>query len=132
LTPRVFDLVRKALSDPAPAVVDAALQLLRKTNFVGALSPLTRYSANRATSACGSPCSTASASTGIHWGRRASCSKWRARRRAPSGKPRRRSWRGWPSRGREEVVTLLGQARDAEEGEPREALDRMLTPAARA
>ena len=42
LTPRVFDLVRKALGDPAPAVVDAALQLLRKTNFVGALSPLTR------------------------------------------------------------------------------------------
>ena len=42
MTPRVFDLVRKALGDPAPAVVDAALQLLRKTNFVGALSPLTR------------------------------------------------------------------------------------------
>ena len=37
----MFDLVRKALGDPAPAVVDAALQLLRKTSFVGA-APLTR------------------------------------------------------------------------------------------
>ena len=35
-------------------------------------------------------------------------------------------------RGGEEVATLLGQARDVEDGEPREALDRMLTPAARA
>ena len=33
LTPRTFDLVRKALADPAPSVVDAALQLLRKTRL---------------------------------------------------------------------------------------------------
>src|SRR4051812_7825807 len=42
LTPRTFDLVRKALIDPAPSVVDAALALLRTTDFVAALPSLTR------------------------------------------------------------------------------------------
>ncbi len=42
LTPRMFDLIRRALTDPAPAVVDAALQLLRNTEFVGALPSLMR------------------------------------------------------------------------------------------
>ena len=100
LTPRVFDLVRKALGDPAPAVVDAALQLLRKTNFVGALvaaDPDIPRIERRARAARRARRNRHQ--LGSRWGRRASCSKWRARRRAPSGKPRRRSWRGWPSRG---------------------------------
>jgi hypothetical protein len=132
LTPRVFDLVRKALGDPAPAVVDAALQLLRKTNFVGALSPLTRIfresSDERVRLAVLD-------GVGINWDPLGAARILLEVARQETGAVRQAAEEKLArlaKQGREEVVTLLGQARDAEEGEPREALDRMLTPAARA
>jgi tetratricopeptide (TPR) repeat protein len=131
-TRRTFDLVRKALADPAPVVVDAALQLLRTTDFVAALSPL----------------------VGIF----RDASEERVRLAAldgigiskdPQGAARvlldvARQERGAVQRsaeakleklvktGGDEVAKLIAQARDIEDGARRDALDRMLKTVARA
>ena len=132
LTPRMFDLLRKALTDPAPSVVDAALQLLRKTDFVGAVPPLTRIFREsneekvRLAVLDG---------IGSNWDRQGAARVLLDVARQETG-PVRRVAEEMLARvakvGGEEVATLLRQARDVEGGDRRDALDRMLRTGARA
>jgi hypothetical protein len=128
----MFDLVRKALSDPAPAVVDAALQLLRRTDFVGAVPSLTRIFREsndekvRLAVVDG---------IGTNWDRQGAARVLLDIARQETGAVRRAAEEtlGRVAKvGGEEVATLLRQARDVEGGDRREALDRMLRAGARA
>jgi hypothetical protein len=131
LTPRMFDLVRKALVDPAPAVVDAALQLLRKTDFVGAVPSLTRIFREsndekvRLAVVDG---------IGVNWDRQGAARVLLDVARQETGAIRRAAEEMLArvaKVGGEEVATLLRQARDVEGGDRRDALDRMLRAGAR-
>jgi hypothetical protein len=132
LTPRMFDLLRKALTDPAPAVVDAALQLLRKTDFVGAVPALTRIFREsneekvRLAVLDG---------IGSNWDRQGAARVLLDVARQETGLVRRvaeEMLARVAKVGGEEVATLLRQARDVEGGDRRDALDRMLRTGARA
>jgi tetratricopeptide (TPR) repeat protein len=131
LTPRMFDLVRKALVDPAPSVVDAALQLLRRTDFVGAVPSLTRIFREsndekvRLAVVDG---------IGINWDRQGSARVLLDVARQETGAIRKAAedtLARVAKVGGEEVATLLRQARDIEGGDRRDALDRMLKAGAR-
>ena len=126
LTPRTFDLVRKALADPAAAVVDAALQLLRATDFVAALPSLTRIfrdgSDERVRLA-------ALDGIGISKDPQGAARVLLDATRQETGaiqKSAEAKLEKLLKAGGEEVATLLRQARDIEDGDRREALDRML------
>jgi hypothetical protein len=132
LTARMFDLLRKALTDPAPSVVDAALQLLRKTDFVGAVPSLTRIFREsneekvRLAVLDG---------IGGNWDRQGAARVLLDVARQETGAVRRTAEEMLArvaKVGGEEVATLLRQARDVEGGDRRDTLDRMLRPGARA
>jgi hypothetical protein len=132
LTARMFDLVRKALADSAPSVVDAALQLLRRTNFVGAVPSLTRIFREsneekvRLAVLDG---------IGINWDRQAAARLLLDVARQETGAVRKAAEETLARVARvggEEVATLLRQARDVEAGDRRDALDRILLSGARA
>ena len=132
LTPRTFDLVRKALVDPAAPVVDAALQLLRTTDFVAALPSLARIfrdaSDERVRLA-------ALEGIGISKDPQGAARVLLDAARQETGaiqKTAEAKLERLVSAGGEEVATLLRQARDVEEGVRRDALDRMLKTVARA
>ena len=132
LTPRTFDLVRKALVDPAAPVVDAALQLLRTTDFVAALPSLARIfrdaSDERVRLA-------ALEGIGISKDPQGAARVLLDAARQETGaiqKTAEAKLEKLVSAGGEEVATLLRQARDVEEGVRRDALDRMLKTVARA
>jgi tetratricopeptide (TPR) repeat protein len=126
LTPRTFDLVRKALSDPAPSVVDAALQLLRTTDFVAALPSLTRIFRDASDERI-----RLAALEGIGLSKdpqgaaRVLLDAARQETGAIQASAEAKLER-LVKAGGEEVATLLRQARDIEEGARRDALDRML------
>jgi tetratricopeptide (TPR) repeat protein len=129
---RTFDLVRRALVDPAPAVVEAALQLLRATDFVTALPPMTRIfresSDERVRLA-------ALEGIGISKDPQGAARVLLDAARQEADPVRRIAEQKLEKLARvggEEVATLLRQARDAEEGERRDALDRMLRTSAHA
>jgi HEAT repeat protein len=131
-TRRTFDLVRKALGDPAPLVVDAALQLLRTTNFVAALSPLVGIfrdaSDERVRLA-------ALDGIGISKDPQGAARVLLDAARQETGavqKGAEAKLEKLVKTGGEEVAKLIGQARDIEEGARREALDRMIKVVARA
>ena len=128
----MFDLLRKALTDPAPSVVDAALQLLRKTDFVGAVPSLTRIFREsneekvRLAVLDG---------IGSNWDRQGAARVLLDVARQETGAVRRvaeEMLARVAKVGGEEVATLLRQARDVEGGDRRDALDRMLRTGARA
>jgi HEAT repeat protein len=127
---RTFDLVRRALADPAPAVVDAALQLLRATDFVTALPPMTRIfresSDERVRLA-------ALEGIGISKDPQGAARVLLDAARQEADPVRRiaeQKLEKLVKVGGDEVATLLRQARDAEDGERRDALDRMLRSSA--
>jgi tetratricopeptide (TPR) repeat protein len=132
LTARTFDLVRKALIDPAAPVVDAALQLLRTTDFVAALPSLTRIFRDSgdervrlaALDGIGSSKDPQGAARVLLDAARQETG---AVQRSAESKLEK-----LVKAGGDEVATLLRQARDAEDGERRDALDRMLRGVARA
>jgi hypothetical protein len=123
---RTFDLVRKALVDPAPSVVEAALQLLRSTDFVTALPPMTRIFRES-----GDERVRLAALEGIGISKdpqgAARVLLDAARQEAdPVRRAAEQKLEKLARVGGEEVATLLRQARDAEDGDRRDALDRML------
>jgi HEAT repeat protein len=131
LMPRMFDLMRRALNDPAPAVVDAALQLLRKTEFVGALPSLMRifreWSDEKVRLAV-------LVGIGINLDRTGAARALLDFARQETGAVRKAAEETLAKVakvGGEEVAALLRQARDIEAGDQREVLDRMLRPAVR-
>jgi hypothetical protein len=127
--PRTFDLARKALADPAPVVVEAALQLLRSIYFVSALRPLTRIfresNDERVRLA-------ALEGIGISKDAKGAARLLLDVARQEAGALRKtaedRLGRLVKDSG-EEVATLLRQARDVELGDRRDALDRILRSA---
>jgi hypothetical protein len=128
----MFDLVRKALTDPAPAVVDAALQLLRKTEFVGALPSLMRIFRESSDEKVRLAVLDG---IGINWDRTGAARALLDVARQETGAVRQAAEETLAKVakvGGEEVATLLRQAREIEAGDRRDALDRMLRPAARA
>ena len=126
LTPRTFDLVRKALTDPAPAVVDAALALLRTTDFVAALPSLTRIFRDASDEKVRLA---ALEGIGISKDPQGAARVLLDASRQETG-PIQKSAEAKLERlvkvGGDEVATLLRQARDVEDGDRRDALDRML------
>jgi hypothetical protein len=127
---RTFDLVRRALVDPAPPVVEAALQLLRSTDFVTALPPMTRIfresSDERVRLAALEGIGISKDPQGA-----ARVLLDAARQEAdPIRRAAEQKLEKLARVGGEEVATLLRQARDVEDGERRDALDRMLRSAA--
>jgi len=131
-TRRTFDLARKALADQAPAVVDAALQFLRRTDFVAALSPLTRIFRESSDERVRLAALDGIGISEDHQGAarvllEAARQETGAIRQAAEDKLEKMA----RTRG-DEIATLLRQARDVEVGARRDALDRILKPAARA
>jgi tetratricopeptide (TPR) repeat protein len=124
--PRTFDLARKALADPAPSVVDAALQLLRSIYFVSALRPLTRIFRESgdehvrlaALEGIGISKDTKGAARLLLEVLRQEAGVLRKTAEDKLGKLAKESG--------EEVATLLRQARDVEQGDRRESLDRII------
>ena len=130
--PRTFDLARKALADPAPAVVDAALQLLRSIYFVSALRPLTRIfresSDERVRLA-------ALEGIGISKDAKGAARLLLEVVRQETGALRKTAEEKLAKLAKEsgeEVASLLRQARDVEAGDRREALERIIGSGARA
>lgn len=130
--PRTFDLARKALADPAPAVVDAALQLLRSIYFVSALRPLTRIfresSDERVRLA-------ALEGIGISKDAKGAARLLLEVVRQETGALRKTAEEKLAKLAKEsgeEVASLLRQARDVEVGDRRESLERIIGPGARA
>jgi len=126
LAPRTFDLVRKALSDPAPSVVDAALALLRTTDFVAALPSLTRIFRDASDEQVRLA---ALEGIGLSKDPQGAARVLLDAARQETG-PIQKSAEAKLERllkvGGDEVATLLRQARDVEDGDRRDALDRML------
>jgi len=132
LTPRTFDLVRKALVDPAAPVVDAALQLLRTTDFVAALPSLARIFRDSGDERIRLA---ALEGIGISKDPQGAARVLLDAARQETGaiqKTAEAKLEKLVSAGGDEVATLLRQARDVEEGVRRDALDRMLKTVARA
>jgi len=132
LTPRMFDLGRKALADPEPAVVDAAMQLLRNTNFVGALPSLMRIFRESSDEKVRLAVIDG---VGINWDRTGAARALLDVARQETGAVRKTAedtLAKVAKVGGEEVATLLRQARDVEAGDRRDALDRMLRTGVRA
>jgi tetratricopeptide (TPR) repeat protein len=130
--PRALALVRKALADQMPAVVDEALSTLRRVDWVGALPHLTRIfresSDERIRLA-------ALEGIGMSNDRKGAARVLLDAARQETGSVRKiaedKLERLLKLSG-DEVATLLRQARDVEVGDRREALERVLKSVARA
>ncbi len=126
LTPRTFDLVRKALSDPAPSVVDAALALLRTTDFVAALPSLTRIFRDGSDEQVRLAALEGIGLSKDPLGAARVLLDAARQETGPIQKSAEAKLERLLKVGGDEVATLLRQARDVEDGDRRDALDRML------
>ena len=126
LTPRTFDLVRKALSDPAPSVVDAALALLRTTDFVAALPSLTRIFRDASDEQVRLAALEGIGLSKDPLGAARVLLDAARQETGPIQKSAEAKLERLLKVGGDEVATLLRQARDVEDGDRRDALDRML------
>jgi hypothetical protein len=120
---RSFGLVRQGLADPVPAVVNEALRALRGLRFLDGLEPLTRIfrestdervrlAALESIADVGSP---------------GAALVLLEAARQETGAVRETAASRLARLGGDEVAALVRQARDAEVGERREALDRILS-----
>jgi hypothetical protein len=122
LCPRSFNLVRKGLGDPVPAVADEALRALRALRFRDGLNALTRIfresSDERVRAAA------LDSIAGVRTPEAALVLLEAARQE--TGPLRQAAEKRLAEFGGDEVAALLRQARELESGERREALDRIL------
>ena len=119
---RSFDLVRKGLADPAPAVVNEALRALRSLGFMDGLEPLirifresadeqARLAALESIAGVGTPAAALVLIEAV---------------RQETGPVRASAESRLAKLTGDETIALIRQARDAEIGERREILDRVL------
>jgi tetratricopeptide (TPR) repeat protein len=120
---RIFGLIRRGLGDPAPSVADEALSALRNVKFVDALDPAmrifresvderVRLAVLEGMGRIGTP----EAALGLIEAVRQETGTLRAAAETQLAK----------LKGDDEVATLIRQARDAEIGDRREVLDRVI------
>jgi hypothetical protein len=123
--PRSFDLIRQGLVDPAPAVVNEALRALPELHFIDGLEPLTRIfraSADERIRLAALETIARIAKDGSL----AAALVLLEVARQETGAVRETAASRLALLGGDEVAALVRQARDAEVGERREALDRIL------
>jgi len=124
-TSRSFDLVRRGLADPAPSVASEALRALRELHFVDGLEPLARIfresSDERVRLAALEPIARIAKTGSL-----AAALVLLEVARQETGVVRETAASGLARLGGDDVTALVRQARDAEVGERREALDRIL------
>jgi hypothetical protein len=123
LVPRSFNLVRKGLGDPAPAVVDEALRALRSLSSRSGLESLTRIfresTDERVRLAALDSISRVEGTPEV-------ARVLLEAARQETGTIRQAAEAGLANLGGEEVATLVRQARDVELGDRHEVLDRIL------
>jgi len=123
--PRSFDLIRQGLADPAPVVVSEALRALPELHFIDGLEPLkrifrasaderVRLAALETIARIAKDGSLAAALVLVEIARQ------------ETGAARETAAARLALLGGDDVAVLIRQARDAEVGERREALDRIL------
>jgi hypothetical protein len=122
---RSFDLVRLGLVDPAPGVVNEALRALRELHFIDGLGPLTRIFRESADERVRLAALESIARIAKDGSVAAALVLVEATRQETGGL-RQTAASGLARLGGEEVAVLIRQARDAEVGERREALDQIL------
>jgi hypothetical protein len=122
---RSFNLVRQGLVDPAPAVVHEALRALRELRFLDGLEPLTLIFRESAEERIRLAALDSIASIAKNGSLPAALVLLEAARQE-TGAIRESASSSLSRLGGDEVVALVRQARDAEVGDRREALDRIL------
>jgi len=120
--PRIYGLIRKGLADPAPLVVNEALRVLRELHFVDGIEPTTRIFRESTDERV-----RLAALEGIAGNRRPGAALVLVEAvRQETGSIRAAAEALLARFSGDEMVALIRQARDAEIGDRREILDRVL------
>ena len=127
---RALEVVRKALADPEPAVVEQVLALLRGVDYIDGLSPLTRIFRESSDERVRLAALEGVATIGKRSPAQAALVLLDAARQETGAIQKTAVARLQALRG-DEVATLLRQARDAEMGDRREVFDQILKAVAR-